>query len=164
MKNVRKFAKGFLPVLAMMLVVIGIYGCISRIDPVTGQKTYIIDPNWAGVFDSAAGVVTVAAPAAVVVASTFFPGAVPIVTLIVGILGGLAGMWAKLKPQITQAKTLADQTHTVLASAVTAIEEYKKANPAEWGKLSAELQKLIPKGSSADDVISIIRGILPVAN
>lgn len=160
----KKWLSKILLVVMPVVLMLMIYGCISRIDPTTGQKTYVIDPNWAGLFDSAAGVAAIAGPAAVVVASTFFPGAVPIITLIIGILGGLAGMWAKLKPQVTQAKTLADQTHTILTSAVIAIEEYKKNNPAEWEKLSTELQKLIPKGSTADDVISIIRGILPVAN
>jgi hypothetical protein len=153
-------------VIVPIILMLGMYGCISYIDPETGQKLYSADPNNGIIkaFDWVARTVPAVTPAAAVVASVFFPGVVPIVTLVAGLLGGLIGAWKKLKPQVVQAQTLTTQTRTVLTSVITAIEDYKTANPAEWEKLKVELQKFIPKGSTADDLISVIRGVLPVAN
>lgn len=148
-------------VVVPVVLTVGIVSCIARIDPATGQKTYVIDPNWAGLLDSTAKVAEVIAPAATVAASIFFPGAVPLITLIIGAVGGLVGMWKNLKPKVAQAQTLAQQTNNVLTELVNALETYKETNPDAWKTLSTELEKRIPKGSTADDVIRIIRGLLP---
>jgi hypothetical protein len=126
-------------------------GCTSIME---GLHNLASDPN-------ASGALETGAEGTARVASFFGPIGALIGT---GVLGGLA-VWRKIKPDLAAATTKAEQYHAAAASVVTAIGDYRAANPDQWASLSKLLTEQLSKQGLDPLVIeNVIRGLrgLPV--
>ncbi len=138
----------------LMLAMVSMAGCVTATDPVTGEKTYAVDPN--------SGVVKVVetAAAAAEVAAPFVAG--PWGLLLTAIAGAGAA-WLKVKPSLTTAKAKAEHYYAATASVVTAIEEFKKQAPDAWTKLETAINEQLTKQNvdpkTIENVIRAIRGL-----
>lgn len=132
-------------------VLLFVSGCLMRIDPITGERTYQIDPNAIPAYEETAE----AAIGILAILSTIWPVLLPAV----GIAAGVYGTWKKVKPQLATAQSEAAMYHTATKSVVTAIENFKINNPKEWLILEERLKKAI--GPNAENVIRALRGLPP---
>jgi hypothetical protein len=133
---------------------VAVAGCLTSIDPATGQRTYALDPNSPAV---AIGEMVGTGAGAI---APFLGGTWG---LVVGAIAGLAAAWAKIKPSLTQARTKADHYYAATASVVTAIEEFKKSSPDAWLKLETAINEQLTKQGvdpkTIENVIRAIRGL-----
>ena len=131
-------------VLALLVV-----GCVTSLDPETGEKLYGLDQNTVGGIES---LVETSLTIGTVLA-VLFPMIIPALTL----AGGIYGTWKKIKPQVVKAQDRATLMHTGVTSLVVAIEQLKKQSPETWEKL----KKLIKVGPEIENIILAIRGLPP---
>ena len=139
-----------------LLVGLAVAGCVvtTGVDPNTGAaiKTYAVDTNITDKAEAAATIGVMVAP--------FFG---PVGGLIAGVLAGALGAWRKVKPSLTEAKTLAAQSHAATAAVVTACEGFKETNPGEWAALSSMIKAQMGKQGIdpkvIENVIRAIRGL-----
>lgn len=138
----------------IVALIAGLGGCITATDPVTGEKTYAVDPN-SKVVQSA----EVAAEGLAAIGPLF--GATG--GLIAGLATGVLAAWRKVKPSLIEAKTKAAQYYAATAATVTGIEEFKKTSPDSWEKLGelidAQLTKQGLDPKTIENVIRAIRGL-----
>lgn len=138
----------------MAMLVLPVGGCITGTDPVTGEKTYAVDPNATAIQGAEVAVEGLAA------ISPLF-GATG--GLIAGAAAGVLAAWRKVKPSLTQARTKAAQYYAATAATVTAIEEFKEASPDSWAKLGALITEQLTKQGldpkTIENVIRAIRGL-----
>ena len=127
-------------------------GCVTTVDPQTGVKTVMMDPDAAATID---GVADVAEPL-VTAAGIIFPG----FAALSGLILGLIGMWRKLKPQVVAEREARDMNYIVLSGLVTAIEDYKKEDSEGWANLKAVLGDRATL--TAENMIGEIRNIYRV--
>lgn len=129
-------------------------GCVTGTDPVTGEKTFGVDPN-SKIVQGA----EVAAEGLAAVGPLF--GATG--GLIAGAAAGILAAWRKIKPSLTQARTKAAQYYAATAATVTAIEEFKEASPDSWARLGALITEQLTKQGldpkTIENVIRAIRGL-----
>lgn len=136
------------------LVPIG--GCVTEVDPVTGEKTTSLDPNAAATGEAIV-------EGGIAIAPLFGTAG----AAVGGILLGVLGAWRKIKPSLMTAKTEAEQYHAAASAVVTGLEEFKETNPEAWtqvGKLLSEQMKkqgIDPK--TIENVIRALRGLPPRA-
>jgi hypothetical protein len=139
-------------------LMVSVCGCVTAVDPVTGEKTVAVDPNSPIV---AGGEMVAQGVAAV---GPFF-GAVGV--LIAGIATGVLAAWRKIKPSLTEAKAVAVQYHAAASATVTALESFKATNPVEWGRLGELISEQLTKQKIpplvVENVIRAIRGLPPKA-
>lgn len=140
--------------LVFLVVTFPLAGCVTSIDPTTGEKTYALDPNSPAV---AIGEMVGTGAGAI---APFLGGTWG---LVVGAIAGIAAAWAKIKPSLTQTRTKADHYYAATASVVTAIEEFKKASPEAWLKLETAINEQLTKQNidpkTIENVIRAIRGL-----
>lgn len=135
--------------MAVGLLLVGLVGCMTAVDPNTGQKLVSVDPNAAAMGETVAG-------AGAAIAPLFGP----IGGGIGGILATLLVVWRKVKPQLVTLKTQAEHYHASTAATVTAIEEFKKADPANWDKLKVLIEgQLTKQGLDPKIIENVIRAI-----
>ena len=135
--------------------VLFLVGCIESKDP-NSVKLYQLDPNSKIVkaIDVAASQAEIARAVANAL-SVWVPGA-GIVSI--GI-GWFAGLWRKLNPVLAKASTKAEKFYGTTTALVSAIEDFKTTNPAEWAKISDHLSGVI--GPNTENIIRAIRGLPP---
>lgn len=133
--------------IVVIIVLLGIVGCIATTNPATGQKLYVIDPNsdFAKFMVWEANAVPTVTPLAVGATSILFPIATPIVAAILGLLGGLGGAWKAMSSKLTTANTSVAQISNVLEASVVALQHYKDTNPDGWKEISDKLAGALPK-------------------
>jgi hypothetical protein len=136
-------------ILLASVVLLLCVGCLTSLDPNTGQTIYRLDPNVVG------SVETVVETGISVggLLGAIFPVILPFVTL----AGGIYGTWKKIKPQVTKAQTEATLYHTAVASLVEAIEDYKEFDPDGWENLKDKIKV----GDKVENVIRALRGLPP---
>jgi len=145
-----KKKKILMAVLAVALV-IGLYGCASSIDPITGEKTYSVSEPAAKIGDTAAAAAEGAAPLLGVFG--------PIGTLIGGVLITMAGAWKKWRAPLIQKEALLDRI--VKGATVTSdvLESFKRDNPELWDKLKRQLKSAESAGAiNSDKVRTAVNG------
>jgi len=127
-------------------------GCITATDPVTGEKTYAVDPNTATQVEGVAQAVGSLAP---LLGST---GA-----LVGGAILGVVGAWRKVKPSLTEARTQAEHYHAATTATVEAIEQFKESAPEAWAQLGELIDERLSKqgidSTTVENVIRAIRGL-----
>ncbi len=146
--------KQMLTLVVCMILAVGVAGCVTGTDPVTGQEQVLIDPNVASQAEAGAEVAT----AILELLTPFFSWAFPALT---ALAAGL-GIWRKMKPQLVKAQSEAEMYHSVASSTVLGIEEFKKLYPDEWGKLVMKLDILKDEIISPEDrlkIENVIRGL-----
>lgn len=126
-------------------------GCVQRLDPVTGEQSTVLREDVATKIDAVAE----AAPGIAALLAMFIPMLYPGI----GIVGGAAGMWAKLRPKLKTARTEAETYFVVTEGLVAAIDKYKADNPNEWAKLRDVIGGQI--GDNSENVIRALRGLPP---
>lgn len=132
-----------------MVACLFIGGCMKSQDE-SGQTTYKLDPNAvAGAETGAEATISILA-----ILSAFIPALVPVVS----VAGGVVATWLKMKPKLQGEKTRADIAYSVAESAVDAIEEFKKDNPAKWVELKEKYFTGVI-GLEAENVIRAIRDL-----
>ena len=124
-------------------------GCVQGLNPDTGQIETVISPEAVVVIDAVAE----AAPGLAALLALLVPAALPVSTLLVG----AAGVWVKMKPKLTTARTEAEHFYSATESLVEAIEQFKADNPEEWVKLRSKLGENV--GENTEAVIRAIRGL-----
>lgn len=131
-------------------------GCIEGIDPLTGEKTQYLDPNHPAVPLAEGG-------AEVAVGLLPFLG--PLGGAGAAALAAGLAYWKKLKPELTQERTAAQQGHMAGTALVDALTEYKKAHPQEWETLGTLIQKNLDRlgtdSKAAENFIRALRGLSP---
>jgi hypothetical protein len=146
-------SKGWL----LMVCVLGLTaGCITGTDPVTGEKTYSVDPNAAGKVEAVAQAV-----------GSLTPLLGPTGALVGGVILGAVGAWRKVKPSLTEARTQADHYHAATTATVEALEQFKESSPEAWTKLGELIDDRLSKQGidpkTIENVIRAIRGLPPKA-
>lgn len=137
--------------LLVLIFVCCVSGCISKINPETGQKTVSADSNSVVKIEVATeGAITILG-----ILSAFFPVLIPVTAAAMAVYG----TWRKVKPKLTKAQTDAELYHATTSAVVMAIENYKTANPTEWLKLEEKLLGVV--GPNANNVIRAIRNLPP---
>lgn len=131
----------------ILLMLMG--GCLSSIDPFTGEKKYRLDPNETAVWEKRGE----AAVGIAGILSTFWPALLPFA----GYGAHAIKAWKTVKPKLEQAQTEADMYHTSTRSIVLAIDEFKKSNPEDWAKLKDKLEKAV--GPEVENIIRALRGL-----
>ena len=129
-----------------MMALLVVVGCVTSIDPVTGETLYGLDPNAVKIEPVVETVITIGT-----LLAPLFPMIIPALTLITGGFG----IWLKMKPQITKAQNRATLLHTGVSSLVMAVEELKKISPDGWEKLKTEIKV----GPEIENIIRAIRGL-----
>ncbi len=146
--------KQMLMLVACVILAVGVAGCVTSTDPVTGQKQVSVDPNVAAQAEAGAE----AATAILALLTPFLPWAGVISTALLSILG----TWLKMKPKLVRVQSEAEMYHSAASSTVLGIEEFKKAYPDEWGKLEMKLDILKDEIISPEDrlkIENVIRGL-----
>lgn len=127
-------------------------GCVTGVDPNTGEKTYAVDPNAAGSVEAVAQAV-----------GSLTPLLGPTGALVGGVILGAVGAWRKVKPSLTQARTQADHYHAATTATVEALEQFKEASPEAWTKLGELIDDRLSKQGidpkTVENVIRAIRGL-----
>lgn len=136
-------------ILCWLLLLIG--GCVSGVDPVTGEQTVGVDPNIAAQVEIGAQ----AAIGILAILGTLWPVLIPAGT---GLAAAIA-TWMKVKPKLIEAQSEATMYHSATESIVMAIEDFKEKYPEEWGKLKAECSHTI--GTNTENVIRALRDLPP---
>jgi len=138
-------------VLLMMAFGLLAAGCVSTIDPVTGHKSYGLDPKAAQTIDTAAGTVeAVGGPVAVGIGA-IHPAAGAIAGVIVGVLTGLAGAWRKWRKPLAEKSELLDKVAAGARAAADVIDEVVKPNLAAWAQARAKLKAAKRAGAIMPD-------------
>jgi hypothetical protein len=141
-------------VIIVCVILFPLGGCLTSVDPSTGQKQVSVDPN-------SPVIMTGEAAAQGIMALGPFFGATG--GLIAGIAAGILAAWKKVKPSLVAAKTEAAQYHAATAATVTALESFKASNPMEWTKLgeliSTQLTKQNMDPLVIENVIRAVRGL-----
>lgn len=136
------------------LLLLPVGGCVTGVDPVTGEKTYAVDPNNKVVLGAEA-----AAQGATAVGGFFGP----VGGLIAGIAAGALGAWRQIKPKLLQARTKAAHYYATAAATVEGIEQFKTASPESWTLLGEKIgEQLTKQGVDPkviDNVIRALRGL-----
>lgn len=143
--------------MAGLVLSLGATGCIESKDPVTGEKTYQVDPVVVEKVeeDVEAGIGVLTALNAI------WPELISLGFLTT--LGGILGTWRKMKPKLTEAQSKAKMFHS--AGQVTAIglEEFKTHCPKEWRLVTDYLDEAKEKLLSPEDrlrIENLIRGFI----
>ena len=140
----------------IMLMVPALSGCVTEVDPETGQELTRLDPEVA----QRVGKVSEAVPAVrqgLDVASIIWPSAAAVLGVIGGAVGAAKKASDKYKPKLTEAQLRQLQYHNASSAVVKAIEEFKQTNSKDWQSLKKKLTKYI--GPEAENVIRAIRGL-----
>jgi hypothetical protein len=128
-----------------------VVGCVKTYDS-AGKPTVALDPNAGIKIQQGLDVATTATTGA----GLFWPG----MTGVGLILGWASGLWRKLNPVLSATATKTQKYYDVTNAIVSGIESFKDACPAEWEKLSAQLEKVI--GPEAENVIRALRNLPPI--
>ena len=121
----------------------------QKVDQATGQTTTVVSADPCAIDtlvkggDMAVGIMTLLTP--------FFPYLAPITTGVAGIVLTLK----QQKPKLVKAQTKQKMYHTVASSAVLAIDNYAKANPAQVASLLEEMERVKNRIISPEDRASI---------
>ncbi len=135
-------------VLAALFAAMGA-GCVTSLNPGTGETETLLREDVATKIDAVAE----AAPGIAALLAIFVPMLYPGI----GIVGGAAGMWAKLRPKLKTARTEADMYYAATESLVEAIERFKEKDPVSWATLREKLGDNV--GDNTEAVIRAIRGL-----
>ena len=131
-------------------------GCVTSVDPATGEKTYAVDPNMSTQVE---GVAQAVGSLASLLGST---GA-----LVGGVILGAVGAWRKVKPSLTEARTQAEHYHAATTATVEAIEQFKESAPEAWTQLGELIDGRLSKQGidpkTVENVIRAIRGLPAIA-
>ena len=144
-------------ILCWLLLLVG--GCVSGVDPITGEQVFGVDPNVAAAIEAGVQV----AVSIMTVLGSFWPILTPISLLAVG---GLA-TWFKVKPKLTELQTKERMAHSAMSATVIGLDDFKEAYPEWWEKLGEKLDnikdKLIdPKDRTViENLIRAARGLPP---
>jgi len=139
---------GVICIIAAVMAV-GIKGCMKARDPVTGEETWVLDPNAAATAEQAVETGGLMATALGIV----IPGAAGVGSLLLGILGA----WLKMKKPLAEATNRAELSNAAGRAISDAIELWKEVKPDSWLELKAELTKAI--GPDAENIIRGWRGL-----
>lgn len=137
-----------------------IAGCDKEtiIDPNTGQaiNVYKMSDSEVNNLDVAANMGITAAGIAGAVSVWWPPAAA-----IAGIIAGLIGMWAKMKPSLTLAQTKAQAAYNATQVLVGGIELLKEKAPEQWDKiLKPELvQRFEEVGAIVENIVRAMRNL-----
>ncbi len=138
-------------ILAMVVCVaiVLIVGCVSSVDPATGEELTKLTPKIVSTLDAGADIVEKAVPTATVVASSVWPILTPVFVGIGTLLTTLAGAWKINKPKLVAATSRADKAEAVTVGVINGVESYKAASPETWEKLGDILAKTLGPELSA---------------
>jgi len=139
--------KRFMLILSLGLIILAA-GCTVTTDA-NGAKHYALNTNASDKVEGAAQVGVTLAP--------LFG---PIGMGIAGVLAGALGAWRKVKPTLTEAKTMAEQSHAAAKAVVDGLEEFKKTNPDTWAMVGTAIEAQLQKQNIDPLVIeNVIRGL-----
>ncbi len=146
--------KWFKVLLLAVVLSVGLTGCVESTDPVSGETQYALDTEKVAEVEKYVETgITILMALAVI-----WPGLIP--AGLIAILVGALAAFRKVKPQLADAKSEAEQYHSVTASVVAAIEAFKESNPDDWTKLEEKLKKVL--GPAAENIIRALRGKPPI--
>ena len=133
---------------------VGLAGCVKSTDPATGESQYALDAEKAAEVEQyvETGITILMA------LSVIWPGLIPAALLAI-LIGALAA-FRKVKPQLVEAQTEAQQYYSVTESVVVAIEAFKESNPDDWMKLEEKLKKAL--GPAGENIIRALRDLPPI--
>jgi len=137
-----------------ILVCLFVTGCLTSVNPETGQSLYALDPNTVNNLQEMGD----AASLILSILSLFWPVLLPVA----GYVGGAVRISKKLTPKLTEAQTEVQMYHTIASSTALGIEEFKKEYPKEWKELEIKLDKFKDKIVKPEDQLkieNIIRGL-----
>lgn len=140
----------------IMAVLLVISGCVTEVDPETGEKFTRLDPEVSQRVEK----VTEAVPVirqGLDVAAILWPSAAGVLGIIAGAVGAAKKAANKYQPELDESRHRARQYHTATAAVVSAIEEFKRTNSDDWEKLEHKLAQHI--GPEAENVIRALRGL-----
>jgi len=146
--------KWFKVLLLAVVLSVGLTGCVESTDPASGETQYALDAEKAAEVEKyvETGITVLMA------LSVIWPGLIP--AGLAAILIGALAAFRKIKPQLVDAKSEAEQYHSTTASVVAAIEAFKESNPDDWTKLEEKLKKAL--GPAAENIIRALRGLPPI--
>ena len=139
-----------------LLLCLGL-GCLKEttVDPNSGEPvtTWRVDPNKADQGEAIADVVVGVGG----VAGMFWPAAIPIVSL----LGGILGTWRKMRPKLEQATAERDISFKAGATLAEAFRIVKEKHPAVWDDVKPIIEAVTVPTSEMENVIRGFRGLPP---
>jgi len=143
-------------ILLLLLVLMAIAGCVSEINPETGEKQYKVNPEVAEKIDQVARTAPVIKQG-LDVASVIWPSVAGILGIVGGGLVAGTSTWKKLRPKIDEAENKATHYYHATEAVVQAIEEFKSTNKQDWDKLKEKLAEHI--GLESENVIRALRNL-----
>jgi len=130
-------------IVVLMLFFAG--GCLSSVNPETGETQHYIDPN-------VAERIEVGAQGAVDIMTALAP-LFPFLTPVLGAgFGGLA-IWKKLKPKLTTVEAEKDDFYRGGEVLSMVLEEIKLQHPDTWEKMKPKLDELTKESYKVESAI-----------
>ena len=129
-------------------ILLAVTGCVTETAS-DGTKTVRIDAEKAEQFEQGAEAGISIMQALVVV----WPG----FAVLSATLAGVLGAWRTQKGKLIIAQSETKMYHSVTASLVGAIDDYREAYPANWGKLRTQLADTI--GPEGENIIRALRDL-----
>jgi hypothetical protein len=148
-------------VLAVVLVVlVGAFsytGCTSYMNEQGQQVTRLSDKS-IDVLDKAVEVSPTVTDALVGIGIAY-PAILPLMGIIAGVIGGLAGAYKKYRPELTAEQNKSKMYADTVTAIVYAIEQFKQSNGKDWADLKEELKKELI-GKVGPEALAIIEAII----
>ena len=145
-----------LSVALLFAVALVVSGCLTTIDPETGERMRAVDPNVPAMLEPFAEVGIAVGP----LFGTIGAAAA-------GILAGLLTAWRQVKPKLIKAQAESDHYHAAASAVVESLESFKETNPDDWKALGDLIEyQLSQQGISpktVKNVIRALRGLPPLA-
>ena len=140
-------------VVVIVLLAIGIVGCVSSVNPETGEKEYAMKESVAKAVDTVGTTAEAVGPAVAAGVSAINPVAGGIVSTVLGIVLSLFGCWTKWKKPLIESTIMLDKVSAGLRAAGDVIEDVVKPNADLWAKAKPILKTAEKNGAINGDKV-----------
>jgi len=143
--------KKYLLCVLLVAALCTIVGCMSVVDPETGETLYNMTPAAAEKIDAVGGTVEAIGPAVTAGVGIINPAAGVIAGIVVTLLSTLYGCYKKWKQPLLATTDKLDKVSMGARIAASIIDEVVKPNKDAWAKAKEALQKGKAKGAINPD-------------
>ena len=142
-------------ILGLLLMATGIVlvGCISMVDPETGETLYGVTPKVADAIDTVAATTEAVAPAVVAGVTAINPVVGGVLGIIVGIFGSVLTLYRKWKQPLVAMGNKYDKLAIGARAAADVIEDIVKPNAELWEKARTPLKAAEKAGATMPDKV-----------
>ncbi len=138
---------------ALMLVGVLLVGCVSLVDPETGETLYGVAPAAAGAIDATAEGVETVGPGLAAIIGAINPGAGVIAGVAISALTTLGVLWRKWRTPMVEMSDSYDRLAMGARAAGDVIEEVVKPNAELWDKARPMMRAARAAGATNPDTL-----------